>query len=134
MNQPLEAKACKTLLLRSTLTVAAAFLISLSFLTIPRQPYAIDDSLSEKSILSYAHEHGLQFGTDVIFTYGPLGFLTSRYFFPHGARLRMIVDLLLCLNVAAAVVVLALRLSAAWRVLILGLFIVLAANIDPRND
>src|SRR5256885_16343780 len=61
--------------------IIMALLACLTFFTFPRQPYAIDDSLSEKAVLNYAHEKGLQFGKDIVFTYGPLGFLTSRYFF-----------------------------------------------------
>src|SRR6266478_5765983 len=61
---------------------AAPFLLAAAimtaFLTIPRQPYLLDDSLSEKAVLNYAHAHHRQFGTDIIFTYGPLGFLVSR--------------------------------------------------------
>jgi len=111
-----------------------ALVISLTFLTIPRQPYIINDSFSEKAVMSYAHEQGLQFGSDMVFTYGPLGFLTSRYFFSHAATVRMAVDVLLCFAVAAGVCVLAWRLSTVWKYLLLGLFIWLAANIDPRTD
>src|SRR5207249_8851927 len=106
----------------------------LSFLTIPRQPYLLDDSLAEKTVLSYAHEHGLQFGRQIVFSYGPLGFLTSRHFFPHAAGLRMMVDVLLGFTVAAGVCLVAWRLGWFWRWLLLGLFVVVTANIDPRAD
>lgn len=108
--------------------------ISLTFLTIPRQPYALDDSLSEKMVLNYAHEKGLQFGSDIVFTYGPLGFLTSRYFFAHAAETRRLVDVLLGLTVAGGVCMLAWRLTLTWRCLLLAMFVWLAANIDPRSD
>jgi len=108
--------------------------ISLTFLTIPRQPYTLDDSFSEKAVLSYAHEKGLQFGKDIVFTYGPLGFLTSRYFFPHAADVRMIVDVVLALAVATGVCMLAWRLKLLWRCLLLAMFVWLATNIDPRSD
>src|SRR5437868_9046206 len=32
-------------------------------------------------VLVYAHRHGLQFGHDVAFTYGPYGFLISRFYY-----------------------------------------------------
>src|SRR5437879_11326347 len=32
-------------------------------------------------VLVYAHRHGLQFGSDVAFTYGPYGFLISRFYY-----------------------------------------------------
>src|SRR5580765_32288 len=76
--------------------VLVSVVLSLTYLTFPRQPYLLDDSLSEKAVLNYAHEKGLQFGKDIVFSYGPLGFLTSRYFFPHAAGVRFLTDLFLC--------------------------------------
>src|SRR5436190_16618154 len=46
----------------------------------------------------------------------------------------MVVDVLLGLIVGSGVFVLSLRLTSLWRYLLLVLFIVLSANIDPRND
>ena len=105
-----------------------------TFLTIPRQPYLLDDSLSEKAVLSYAHDHDLQFGRDIVFSYGPLGFLTSRHFFPHAAGLRMMANVLLGFTVAAGVCLVAWRLTWFWRGLLIGAFVFLTANIDPRAD
>ena len=97
--------------------------VMLSFLTIPRQPYHLDDSLAEKAVLNYAHEHRLQFGTDVVFSYGPLGVLTSRHFFPHAAGLRMLADVLVCFSAAVGVCLGAWRLRWIWRWLLVGLFV-----------
>src|SRR5258708_981191 len=111
-----------------------AFLIALTNLTIPRQPFLIDDALSEKSVLNYAHEHGMQFGTDIVFTYGPLGFLTSRYFFPQDVGLRMVVDVLLSLAVSLGVCLIAWRLRLVWSCLLVSVFVFLTANVDPRAE
>src|SRR5882672_11146432 len=111
-----------------------AFVVALTYVTIPRQPFLVDDALSEKSVLSYAHEQGMQFGTDIVFTYGPLGFLTSRHFFPHAAGLRMAVDVLLSFAVSAGVCLVAWRLKLFWRFLLVSVFVFLAANLDPRAD
>src|SRR5438270_7409981 len=111
-----------------------AFVIALTCITIPRQPFLIDDALSEKSVLTYAHEHGMQFGTDIVFTYGPLGFLTTRHFFPQTASLRMIVDVLLSFGVSLGVCLIAWRLKLLWRWLLLTVFVFLTANLDPRAD
>lgn len=81
----------------------AAFLAALTFVTFPRKPFVIHDEVSEKAVLSYAHQHKLQFGTDVVFTYGPLGFLVTRHYFPHAATLKMVVDLLLAFSVSTAI-------------------------------
>lgn len=111
-----------------------SLIATLTFLTIPRYPYLIDDALSEKAVLSYAHEHHLQFGKDIIFTYGPLGFLVSRYFFSHAAIVRMATDVLTCFATALGVSLVAWRLPVAWKWFLPVLFIFLAANIDPRAD
>lgn len=94
----------------------------------------MDDALSEKAVLSYAHQHHLQFGTDIVFTYGPLGFLVSRYFFIHAAATRMLTDFATCFATALGVALLAWRLNAIWRWLLLAVFVFLAANVDPRAD
>ncbi len=117
-----------------SLSLLVALCITLTFLAIPRQPYLVDDSLSYNAVLNYAHEHGLQSGTDIVFSYGPLGFLTSRYFFPHAATARIVVDVLVCFSVAAGVCVAAWRLGGWWKYLLLGVFVWLSANIDPRTD
>jgi len=111
-----------------------SFVITLTFITIPRYPCLIDDALSEKAVLSYAHEHSLQFGKDIVFTYGPLGFLVSRYFFSHAAGVRMATDFATCFATALGICLLAWRLSTVWKWLLLAVFVYLAANIDPRAD
>src|SRR5713226_6056396 len=111
-----------------------ALFVALTYITIPRQPFLIDDALSEKSVLSYAHEHGMQFGKDIVFTYGPLGFLTSRHFFPQTASVRMVVDVLLSFAVSVGVCLVAWRLKLFWRCLLVSVFVFLAANLDPRAD
>ena len=111
-----------------------AFLIALTNLTIPRQPFLIDDALSEKSVLNYAHEHGMQFGTDIVFTYGPLGFLTTRHFFPQTMGLRMVVDVLFSFGVSLGLCLVAWRLKLLWRCLLVSVFVFLTANLDPRAD
>lgn len=107
---------------------------TLTFITLPRYPYLIDDALSEKAVLSYANEHGLQFGKDIVFTYGPLGFLVSRYFFSHAAGARMASDFLTCFATALGGSLVAWRLRAVWKWLLMAVFVFLAANIDPRAD
>jgi hypothetical protein len=111
-----------------------SFVITLTFITIPRYPNLIDDALSEKAVLSFAHEHGLQFGKDIVFTYGPLGFLVSRYFFSHAAGIRMATDFATCFATALGICLVAWHSRTVWKSLLLVLFVYLAANIDPRAD
>src|SRR5689334_168196 len=63
--------------------IATVIVLALVCLTAPREPVTTDRESSWGAVLSYAHERGLQFGPEVIFTYGPLGFLTIPYFSAH---------------------------------------------------
>jgi hypothetical protein len=109
-------------------------LATVMFATFPNYPQIITEALSEKAVLSYAHEHGWHFGTDIVFTYGPLGFLSSRYFFVHAWPLRFVLDLLFSFAVCGGVTRLAWRMPRTWRWLLIGTFVFLGANIDPRYD
>lgn len=113
-----------------------AGLLMLVFVTIPPPPMSlnidVDSSLS--GVLNYAHQHRLQYGTDVVFTYGPMGFLTFFFYSPHAVGLRMAADVALCSAVAAGICLLAWRLRIFWRCLLLCVFAWVAANAWPRTD
>jgi hypothetical protein len=108
----------------------------MTFLTIP--PAAVDLNVDADTswcaVLNYAHQHGLQFGTDLVFTYGPLGYLIAFYFSPNGAGMRMVADVALCWTVAAGLCLVAWRLRPVWRCLLVGVFVFVAANIPLRSD
>src|SRR5438445_13124918 len=78
--------------LRSAGPLLAAFLISLAVSTIPRHPLTLDDKSSEAAVLDYARHEGWQFGTDIVFTYGPWGFLANRQFFAGTAGVVKVAD------------------------------------------
>jgi hypothetical protein len=108
--------------------------VALTIITFPTYPAIVTDALCEKAVLIHAHEHHWQFGTDIVFTYGPLGFLTSRNFFAAAAGLRLAADILFALIVCAGVVMLAWRLPQVWRWSLVATFCFLNANIDPHYD
>jgi len=118
--------------LRSPTTVAllTALVLALTFLTVPRIPLTNDMESSWSAVLDYAHQRGLQFGPDIVYTYGPLGFLSIVYFTPDTGGLRLAVDCLLCYGVAAGVCLLAWRLSLGWRLLTMAVFTLFTANIQ----
>jgi hypothetical protein len=71
-------------------TLGYAFVFSLLWLTILAFPWFPSNALesSWRMILSYAVSANLQFGKEIIFNYGPLGFLmepiyTGNYFYTH---------------------------------------------------
>jgi hypothetical protein len=112
----------------------AAALLMLGFVTFPAAPpdNSVDSSLS--AVLSYAHQQGIQFGPDLVFTYGPLGFLMFFYYSAHAAGLRMAVDVALCLVTAVGLCLVAWRLRPLWRWPLLVLFFWIAPNVPTRGD
>ncbi len=106
----------------------AAILLSLAFLTFPKYSLSVDVESAWESMLAYAHAHGLQFGKDIVYPYGPLGFLLVRTFTPFTDGTRMVFDALLCLSVSSSLCLLAWRLKLAWRVLILAAFLLVVTN------
>src|SRR5262249_27342390 len=109
-------------------SICTAILVALVIATIPRLPIADDLESSWSSVLTYAHQKGLQLGTDIVFTYGPLGFLTIPCFSGSFIALRMLVDIALALAVSVPLCLLTWRLSRAWRFLVLGVFLVVTSN------
>jgi hypothetical protein len=119
---------------RRTAPFLTAVLLALSFLTFyPAPPDSdVDSSLSDT--LSYAHQQGIQFGTDFVFTYGPLGYLMFFYYTPHAAGLRAAVAVALCLVTATGLSLVAWRLRPLARWLLLLLFFWIAPNLPARTD
>jgi len=77
---------------------------------------------------------GWQFGKDILFTYGPLGFLAVPYYVSEGAGLRLLMDLALSFATGTGLCLVAFRLPLFWRFLLVGLLLFIAGNLDPRND
>jgi hypothetical protein len=85
-------------------------------------------------VLEYARQHGLQFGTDIVFTYGPLGYLATPYLFSTPAGPRFAVDLALAFVAALGVCLIARRLRFPWATALMTVYLLLGANIYPRTD
>ena len=112
----------------------AALAASLMIMTVPRMPVSTDVNSGWASVLNWAPQKGLQSGTDLVFTYGPLGFLQTRYFCPEWAGVRLVTQAMVSFAVALAVCLVAWRLRIVWRCLLAGTFIFVAANIDHAVD
>lgn len=118
----------------SWLLIISGVLLTLTFLTYPIPPLFNDEDPSLKDVLHFAAQTGLQYGPDITYTYGPLGFLIFPMFGSHAAGLRLAVDLLECSTVAVGLCLLAGQLRLAWRVALLLFFAWAASNIEVRQD
>src|SRR3954452_14056709 len=91
--------------------LSVALLVALACLRFPHAPMTTGLDESWSAVLIHAHDHGLQFGQDVAFTYGPLGFLTVSTFSAPVMWLRMAHDLLLGYGVALGICLVAWRMA-----------------------
>jgi hypothetical protein len=76
----------------------------------------------------------MQFGRDIVFTYGPLGFLIAPYCLEQPPGAVILANALLCLQVAGGLVLLAWRLGRTWGWLLLAIFAFESANVETRAD
>lgn len=113
---------------------AVALLLTLVCTSVPTLCARTDVDSSWCAMLDYAHTHHLQFGKDIVFTYGPLGFLVTPYFSPTAAGMRLATAALLCFGASLGISLLAWRLTLLWRALWLGAFVFVAGNIHSGAD
>jgi len=111
--------------------LVTVFFLMLLFIRIPRELTTPGIDPSWGLVLQYAHLHNLQFGTDIVFTYGPLGYLAIEWFTGHAPMQRMLFDVMLDFTIAAGICLVAWRNRAVWRVLLLAIFVLLPASIHP---
>ncbi|HVV73737.1 MAG TPA: hypothetical protein VHI52_19890, partial [Verrucomicrobiae bacterium] len=137
--RPNEDVQCRR---RRILTIGAAVLASIALtlaaMMVPRVPSESDqDTRADESwsaVLGFAHSHQLQFGTELVFTYGPLGFLATPLVAENQPGLRLAADLLLSLATCTGIVLVARRLGPLWGSVQLSTAVLLLGNIYPRSD
>jgi len=98
------------------------FFVSAWFLSGRSYP-TLDIDHSWQAILEYAAEHSFRFGRDIIFTYGPLGYLNTEVSQGHLLLQRIAFSLAWSGCVAASVVFLARRLALLPRLLFIAWFL-----------
>ena len=110
--------------------VLAAIPLSLCLVLFPQ--FALNTSWdgSWAAVLNSAHESRLQFGTQIVFPYGPLGYLLIPYFWPSAFWNRLLFAAVLNLTTCTGVCLLAWRLNIWWKALSIGMFLLVTANID----
>ncbi|RLS76863.1 MAG: hypothetical protein DWI03_08030 [Planctomycetota bacterium] len=92
---------------------------------------ALDSSWA--SVLCHAQRQGLHFGTDIVFTYGPLGYLATNDYSGGEPAAHVRVAVVLALLTALPLVLLARALAWPMRIL-LGLCIVSAPLVNVGGD
>jgi hypothetical protein len=113
------------------LAIAALTLLTL------RQPQEVRKGVigdSWNAALVYAHVHGLNFGDNVVFPYGPLGYLSINHFVPETAMPRLLLGLLTTTLTVAGLCLLAWRMKRLWRVAWMILFVILCGVLHRAGD
>lgn len=125
-----KAKARPTWLKRASFVsaVLAVLLLTLVADTFPRSPLGTDADSSWAAVLEHAARNGLQYGKDIVFTYGPLGYLATSRVIPSEITASTAAELALSLAASAGVCLLAWRMALLWRVLMLAVFALVVAN------
>jgi len=121
---------------RVVLPLLVAVLVMLSFLTLPRPAtdLDLDSDASLSEVLGYAHQERLQFGTDFVSTYGPLGYVIFVYFSPRTARACMVIGSMFCFAAAAGLCLVAWRGRPVWGCALVAAFLFVATNVEARAD
>ena len=108
----------------------AAIPLSLCLVLFPQVPLNTSWDGSWAAVLNQAHESGLQFGSQIVFPYGPLGYLLIPYFWQPAFWSRLLFTAALNFAASAGICLVAWRLSFWWRLLSIGMFLLVTANID----
>jgi len=91
----------RTTLLKRSVGVAVVLGLALVLTPVPPAPTTTELDPSLGAVLSYAQAHHLQFGPELLSTYGPLGFLIFPYFYPDYGFARLGVNFAISLVAAA---------------------------------
>jgi hypothetical protein len=115
-------------------SIVAALLVGLICVALPTAPPYLNVEASWCAVLQWAHEHGLQFGKDIVFSYGPLGFLLAPYCLAAPSNSLVLINTLLSFQIASGLCLVARRLAPLWRYGLAGFFVLLTANAELKAD
>jgi hypothetical protein len=107
-----------------------AFCLALILPNVPYQAFDTDLDSSWHGVLTFAHNHGWQCGRDIVFPFGPLGFLFTPAFTGYSLGLRLLVDVILSFIIATGICMLAWRNHPGWRLLLLLLVAAIFTALD----
>lgn len=109
--------------------LATIVVVALSCFAFPRNTMTQLPDPSWEGVMIYAREKGLQFGHDIVFTYGPLGFLSIDSFSPSFAVTRIFFEVAIGFAIATGLCLMAWRIALPWRFLLLGFFVFVTAPL-----
>jgi hypothetical protein len=122
----------RTLLLRWLPGVGGAVAVLMIWLVSVDLPFLPGTDLDPSwgAALVDAHLQARQFGKDIVFTYGPLGFLWSSFCLPDALPAKLVWEFLGKLGFALTFYALVRRLPGARRFMVLGLLVLSASHFD----
>ena len=112
----------------------AALFISLAILTVPMAATDLGADSSWSGVLEWAHQRGAAFGREVVFTYGPLGYLVAPYTLTQPTVGLLLANAVLCYGTGLGLALLAWRLRLIWGFALLAGFVLETVNADLRAD
>jgi hypothetical protein len=105
-----------------------------ALLRIPHNPLTTGLDDSWHGVLGYAHFKRWQFGSDLVFTYGPLGYLTNYCIGPGYNWTRILFESVLSFGVGFGLCRLAARMPLFFRVFLPCFFVVASATMREGRD
>lgn len=110
--------------------LAAIAVVSWSCWRFPQIPFNTEGlDFSWEAVLVYAHKGGMQFGQDIVSTYGPLGYLSIDCFPPHAPVARLVFEIIFGVVIATGLCLLAWRIAWPWRVGLLVCFLLMTSPL-----
>jgi hypothetical protein len=111
-----------------------ALVIAMVCMVVPAAAPDLGVDVSWGAVLDWAHARGAQFGKEIVFTYGPLGYLIAPYFLQAPQSSTILFSAALCFQIGLGLSLIAGRLGLLWRLALLSFFVLEAANADRKAD
>jgi hypothetical protein len=111
-----------------------AFCVAVALPNLPYGPFDTDLDSSWHGVLTFAHNHHWKWGRDIVFPFGPLGFLFTPPFTGYPLGIRLLVDVIQSFVIATGVCLLIWRAHSGWRVLLLLLMVAVFNPLDTLYE
>lgn len=114
---------------------AAIAVVSWSCWRFPQIPFNTQNlDSSWEGVQVFARITRMQFGQDIVHTYGPLGYLSIERFSPYGPVARLFFEIIFGVVIATGLCLLAWRIARPWRLFLLAYFIFMASPLHWDGD